>query len=516
MNIKEQFSGKQAVLNMAGQGIAFSVNMLLGFFLTPFIVKHIGSTANGFVGLSYNFTMYASLTVTALNSMAGRFIAMAYFQHKEEDVQKYYSSVFIANIVICLVLSIPAVGILVYLPSLIEIPSSLVLDVTVLFAFTFAQFAVIAIGSAYNNSAYVVNRIDLVSSRNIESKIICVVLIFLVFTCFVPRLWYLGCVYFLCGTYNVTRNYYIHKRIMPDVKIQRHYFELKKVKELVGSGIWNSISSLGGILLDQLDLLIIDMMISAEAMGIVSVAKVVPLCIAGLVCSLGATVAPSLTKCYAEKSFSQINDTILFNMRLMAALFCVPISFLAVFGSDFYHLWVPSLDAKQLWLFSIFMLAFAPIVLSLNPLLYVFTSADKVKINSLVTIGYAVLSLITMFYLLRITENTLLKIIIVIVTSKFFSVLQGLTFTVPYVSKLLSGRKNLFYRTILINFVPLLITAGVCYAIRLYFSLDNWFSLITVGLGTAFVGMITCGIFLFNKEEKCRVSNMIIAKIKLR
>ena len=516
MKLNARFSGRQTFLNMAGQGLAFSVNMLLGFFLTPFIVKHIGSTANGFVGLSHNFTMYASLVVTALNSMAGRFIAIAYFQHREKDVRKCYSSVFIANIVICLVLTLPAVWILVHLSAIVEVPSSLLSDVTILFAFTFAQFAVMTVGGVYNNSAYVANRIDLVSSRNIESKILCVVLIILLFSCFAPRLWYLGLVYFVCGCYNVLRNYYIHRKLMPEVKIRRRYFELGKVKELVASGIWNSVSSLGGILLDQLDLLIINMMISADAMGIVSVAKVIPLCIICLVCSLGSTIAPSLTKWYAEENFGKINETLFFNMRLLAALFCVPIVFLAVFGGDFYRLWVPSMDARSLWLLSLFMLALTPITLSLNPLLYVFTSANKVRTNSLVTIGYAVLSLLTMFLLLQFTEDTLLKMTIVVVTSKFFSALQGVTFTIPYVARLLSTGKMLFFRTMLTAFVPLLLTAGFCWLIRCSFPLNNWISLIGAGLMTTVAGLLCSGLLLFNREEKQRVVNMIAARLPLR
>ena len=46
---------KQMYINLIAQTIAYAVNLGISFFLTPYIVNHIGVEANGFVGLANNF-----------------------------------------------------------------------------------------------------------------------------------------------------------------------------------------------------------------------------------------------------------------------------------------------------------------------------------------------------------------------------------------------------------------------------------------------------------------------------
>lgn len=58
----------------------FAVNMGIGFAITPFIVSRVGAEAYGFAGLANTMVGYATLFTIALNSVAGRFITVAYHQ----------------------------------------------------------------------------------------------------------------------------------------------------------------------------------------------------------------------------------------------------------------------------------------------------------------------------------------------------------------------------------------------------------------------------------------------------
>jgi len=510
-----KFGRRQSVLNMASQGIAFAFTLLLGFFLTPFVVKHIGSTANGFLALSANIMTYTSLIVIALNSMTGRFVAMAYFQHRVNDVKKYYSSVFIANVFVCLILTIPALMLFCHLSSIFHIPQDLIRDVTLLFVFTFIQFVIMQIGSVFNNSAYVANRLDLVASRNIESKLLSGILILLAFSFFTPHLWQLGLIHCLCAAYVVMRNYSIHRMVMPGIGVNFNYFEFGKIRELIASGAWNSVNVLGGILIDQLDLIIVNMFISAAAMGVVSVAKVLPFGCSGLICALASSVAPTLTKEYAEGNFNKISTTVNFNMRLMASFACIPVAFVAVWGGDFYRLWVPTMEARELWLISLAAFGIMPLLLSLTPMSFVFTSANKVKINSLVTIGYALLSLAVMLALLHLTDNVLIRMIIVVTIGRLFGILQGLTFTIPYISKMLSVNSTQLYLVLVKNVSVTVATIAVGIVFRCLFSAHNWWDLAIAVVFTATNGIIISWSFLFSKNEKIILINFLKTKLHL-
>ena len=218
-NKKSQFSAKQTSINMISQVIAFVINMAISFFLTPFIKSNLQTGAYGFVTLSANFISYATLITTAINSMAGRFIAVAYYKGDKEDVVKYYSSVIVANVVLCFLLSIPALFLIIFLPSIINVPSRLVQDVTALFILVFSHFFIDLIGSSFSNAGYVVNRLDMVAMRKTEATVLKGVLSFAIFALLIPRLWFVGVVQLACSIYNFFRNYQIYKSLCQKLEL---------------------------------------------------------------------------------------------------------------------------------------------------------------------------------------------------------------------------------------------------------------------------------------------------------
>ena len=106
-------------------------------FLTPYVVENVGAEAYGFVNLANNFVSYANLVSVALNSMAGTFITIKLHKNYEEEANKYFTSVVIANIFLAIITSTLAVFIVINLDKLINISPYLLKDVQVLWIFIF-------------------------------------------------------------------------------------------------------------------------------------------------------------------------------------------------------------------------------------------------------------------------------------------------------------------------------------------------------------------------------------------
>ena len=100
---------KKLVINLLSSVTVFAVNLIIGFYLSPYIVKNLGVEANGFISLANNFITYASLVTIALNSMSGRFITIAIHQEDYEKANKYYNAVFGGNLITAAILAVPAV-----------------------------------------------------------------------------------------------------------------------------------------------------------------------------------------------------------------------------------------------------------------------------------------------------------------------------------------------------------------------------------------------------------------------
>ena len=64
---------RRVAINMTAQLLAFAVNMLLGFILVPIIDRMIPNSY-GFTDIANKFVQAAQIVVSALNTMASRFI----------------------------------------------------------------------------------------------------------------------------------------------------------------------------------------------------------------------------------------------------------------------------------------------------------------------------------------------------------------------------------------------------------------------------------------------------------
>lgn len=510
--MSEASSAKRLSINIIAQLIAFVVNIGIGFFLTPYIIKTVGGTAYGFVGLANNFVSYIQILTTALNSMAGRFIAISYYKEDYENVKKYYTSVFFANLFLSLVISIPCTLLLVFLNKVVDVPSSILFDVRILWALIFGAMLVSVIGSIFVAATYVKNRLELVSLRNIESHILRAVILIGAFSLFLPKVWYVGLATFISGVYVIFVNMYYTKKLMPMVKIRKKYFDFSKIKELVSAGVWNSVSKLGNVLSTGLDLLITNLFVGADPMGIVAISKTIPTYIQSLFVTVASVFAPQLTISYAKDDNDGMKSQLLFATKLMALFASVPVSFVIVFGKSFYQLWTPTQDAGTLAMLTIITVLEYPISLVVYPLENIFATLNKVKILSIITIITALCSCGSVFVLLQFTDNIYFKLLIVVGVSTFFNIIKNGIVVPVFCSKLLDIKLGCFGKVILKSVVSTAIITLIVYAISLLVTVNSWIKLIFAVLCVAFFGLFLNYIFILSKEEKKALLKMILKK----
>lgn len=514
MEVKNTRSkNQQLMINIVAQLLSFGVNIGIGFFLTPYIIKTVGSTAYGFVGLANNFVSYVQILTIALNSMAGRFIAISYYKNKMEDVKKYYTSVLFANLLIALVLSVPITLVLIYLDKLVNVPVELVLDVRILWALLFGTMLISIIGSIFNNAAYVKNRLELVSLRTIESNIIKATLLLGTFSLLNPKIWYVGFTSLVCALYVICINMYYTKKLLPFVEIRKKYFDFGKIKELVISGIWNSISQLGSILSTGLDLLITNLFVGAGPMGIVSISKTIPTYVQSLFITVSSVFAPQLTISYAQDDSEDVKRQLSMAMKIMGLFASIPIAIIVAYGTDFYRLWTPTQDAKVLMLLTSAAVLEYPVSLLVYPLENVFATTNKVKISSLTTICCSLCSCITVFMLVPRVNGDFGKMLVVVGVSCFYNLIKNTIFIPQFCARILGIKPSLFYGIIGKSVFSTLILVVIALFIKSKYIAGSWFGLFLVACCIAGVGLLINIIFLLNKQDRSVLWGNIKRKI---
>lgn len=500
MSTKFIFSEKiQTGINIFTGIMVMVVNLGISFFLSPYIVDTLGEEANGFTQLANNFVTYASLLTTAFNSMASRFISISYHKGETKKVEQYYASTLLCNIVMVLLL-VPIAGYIVWnLENVINIESATIGDVKILFACVFMNFFIGLISSVFSISMYVKNRWYIHNLIELFKNITKAVALFVVYALMPPRIFYSSTVVVTLSFFVILFNRHFHKKLLPELKIHFSDFSLQAIREMITSGIWNTINQCGNLLMTGLDLLVTNLFISPGAMGVLSVAKTVPAAITGLASTLNSNLSPALTISVAKGNKEEILRTLRSGMKISSILVTIPYMVFCAFGVEFYSLWMPSLDAKMLTILSF--LSCMVLVPWAGPqvLNNIFTATNRLKMNTITFLTAGLLNVGIVYLLLRYTD---IGIIAVAGTSSVISILRCILIIGPYIAHLLELKWWTFYRDAAISVLCCAINFTLSRIVHIFIKGSSWMSLIVAVVISAILCLGADAIIVLSKKER--------------
>ncbi len=510
-------NGKQMSINVIASIISFSVTLGISFFLTPHLVKTLGTEAFGFIGLANNFVQYATVVTAALNSMSGRFISIAYHRGDKDKASRLFNSVLVADLVIAGVLLVIATVTVLFIDVLLDIPPHLVTSVKITFALTFLTFIISVITAIFTTATYVKNMLFINSIRDIISNLLKVSIIVGLFVFLPAKLYYISCATLASGIFLLIANVNVKRKILPDVEIDIKKFEFGLVKILVAAGVWMSLAQLSTVLLSGLDLLICNLTIGAAMMGILSIAKTVPMSFASLIALLGNVFAPHYTILYAKNDIAGLVKEVKFTSKILSFIMTVPIAGFIVFGLDFYKLWQPTKTGDELIMIQIISL--------LTCLQYLFTAhtqcltmlnsvCNKMKLPVFVALGVGVLSTAIVLVLVNVFSLGNYAVYAIAGVSSLLMTLRSIVFIPLYSAHLLKQNKFTFYPSIFRGWLTFGVTFGLFMLIHMFVHINSWISLILVCAAAGIVGYAISLFVLFNKDEINKLFLKIKNKIK--
>lgn len=490
---------QQTVINIVAGVLNMLVTTLISFVLSPYIVATLGVEANGFVGLANNFINYVSLASTALNSMGSRFMMMAYYNDEYDRFQRYYSTLLFANLGLATAFGILGAVCVWKLEYMIVIPYAIVADVKMLFAILFANYVLTTMVTVWSTAPFIKNRLYLNSIANMGSAAVRGLMILGLFLCLKPSVSFLGVATLVSGTVTHLLQWGYKHALFPRLKAKRKDFSWAAIWEMLSSGIWNTVSCLGLILTNGVDLLVTNLFISATAMGTLSVAQTMPIFVNTLNETIANAFAPSLIIDYAQEKLDNLVNTIRQSSKIISLICSLPLGFLLIYGEEFYRLWQPTQDAHLLYILSVIIIFGRVFFTGMQPLFSVFTVVNKVKQHSLVIITNGVISVSLMYLLLQYTQ---LGIYAVAGTSVICCFVKNICFVIPFSAKYLGLKATAFYPVLLPSVSCTLILMLWGSFMKLFLQPDNWVSLILTGALFASIGLCLISYIILDKKER--------------
>ena len=490
---------RQFAVNTIATALNLVIQFGINFFLTSYLVRTVGSTTFGFWGLANSIVNYALIVTTALNSMAARYIGIDYHRGNMPKASGYFSSVFVADLLFALIILLPSCIAIHYIDRLISVPADIVTEVKTLFYIVFFNMCCNVVFAVFGCVFIIKNRLDLSSVITIISNIIKATILILLYWLLRPSIVYLGTAT-LCATILIAISGIIFtRRLTPEVKLNYHYSSFKSVKTIVASGVWNSLNQLSIVLLQGLDLLIANLFVSAAAMGLISVAVMIPGVISTCIFTLANVFTPRFLELYSLDKFDDLFHELKNSIKFLTIISCIPIGFLVAFGLPFYKLWTPTTDVKTVYYLSILVLLPLFSGGAISSTNYLYTVADKVKWQAMALILTGVMNVTIVFILLKTTN---LGIYAIVGVSAVMGFIRNIFFNAPLGAYCVHRKYTALWPEMFKSYICLMICIGVGMVVNHFFDLESWPRLILIGGATAIVTTYFISLLLLTASQR--------------
>lgn len=498
---------KATLINIIAALISLGVQVIISFWLSPFVVGRLGEEAYGFINLANNFVSYASLVSVAINSMACRYISVEYNSGNRENAKSYFCSVFVANCFLYGIILFVAIFIVWKLEYIVNISPSLISQVKLTFLLSFANMGASLIGTVYTAAAFTTEKMHYNSIVQIISNILKSILIFVLYSVLPAKIYYLSLATLAAGIVTFVGNFKITKILFDDFDIEKRYFNIGKLKILLKSGTWVLTSNISNLLLNGFDLLLSNWFISSVIMGRLSLAKQIPLALSNALGVFSNIFSSSLTKTFAIDGNNKLVGEANGQLKILAMLFTVPYAGIIVYGYSFLNLWLndTGYNANQLKeVYVLMILVLLDIIVStyMYSIHSIFIAIDKVKVYSIILLLSSEISIVTTIILVRYTS---LGVYAIAGTS---TVVLGFTHGVivpAYAAKLLDQPIWVFWKTELRSWGSLAILCLVFFATKDLMHFQNWPNFFVSILIAGLFGYILEFVLIFTKQDKKEV-----------
>ena len=486
VNVSKKQHSKNLIINI----LAFGVQFIISFYISPQIVGQIGASAYGFIGLANDFVSYGAIIATVFNSVAARFIAEAFFKKDYDTANYFFNSLIVVNIIISTVLSIISIVFVYNIDMILNVPKDLLSDVKLTFLLIFLSYIVSLLTLVFTTSTFITNRTDIQGIRNILQYIIRFILIIIFLNFFAIRIYWVALAILLSNSAVAILNIRLTKKLTPELVVDLKRYKKEYVIILAKAGCWMSLTSISTILLRGLDLTIANLFIGDYEMGLLSIARTIPNNITSVINTIAPLFTPMFLLWFTKGEVPRLVKSVKESINNMALILFVPITGIIVYSSDFYSLWQKSLNSDEIA--TITMLSSLTVIqayfnATTSTMAQISVVVNKLKIPVIVTLLCGVVSLVVEILMIKVFNMGLLSIV---VSTTVVIIIRYIFFNSIYVARCLNISPKEFLTTILRTWILIPVLLIVMISIKEAIPISSWGVFLIDAIMSAVAGYI--------------------------
>lgn len=489
-------------LNLISSIIVFVIQLLINFFLAPFILKTLGDEAYGFLGLTNSIVNYGYFITIAINSVAGRFVAYEYHRGNFLKANKIFSSVLIINFLFSVLICIISTLFILNLEYFINISNELKNDISLTFVVYFINFCLGLFNAILAIPPFVKNKIYLNSIRQAISTVIFALCILLFFYYLPPMIFYAAVSALIASIFVFISSLIIIKQLKANIIFKFKLFRFGLIIDLVKSGIWNSFHLISYTVIHGIDLYLCNIFINAASMGILSVSKAAIFILEAFVAMISSAFTPKFVELFSKQQIQNLIEEIKFSMKAEAFVALAPICVFIIVGEAFYQLWLPFKtheQIKEIYLLAIMGAGPSVIMACMYPLLNTNIVTNKLFRPAVANFIMSITILILQLIFLKFSDFGLKGVVL---TASLCMIAKVLLFDITNAAINLNLPKRTFWFAFIYNLIIFFVLLAIVFLLKEFFDIKTWYDFIVFCVFSVSFCYLISFLLIFNSAQK--------------
>lgn len=464
----------QFISNLSWNLLSLLVSIGVNIWMVPYIIKHIGIEAYGFVPLTQQIVNYFTIITIAVTSVLGRFMLLAISNGDNYRANEYFNSALVVALWIIGIVTILISLMTCYLNYLIVIPNELLWDVQLSFLLNAAVFLFSFLNSIFGVIFFVKNRLDYNSSISIFSQFIRAITIISLLTFLLPHIWHISFASIMASAVSSVVTIVAFKRMPSNISIKLSSYNVERLKELLSTGSWVSINWVGSILFLQIDLLVANWLVGPKISGEYAALLQFSIVLRMLSGSIASVFSPRLVSIYSTGDIEQLTKYAKQAVRITGFLMAVPIGIVCGLSQSLLYVWLGSSFVSLSWLLVLltFHLVFN---LAVQPLFALQTAMIHLKYPAIITIILGVVN-----FLVALLLGYHYGIWGIATAGAIVLTAKNIIFTPIYTAMKLRKSTNIFLKEIGYSVVIMVFVSAMTYSTHYIWHIDSWYKLMIV------------------------------------
>ena len=445
---------RRIVRNVSTNMLAVFISGIVGIWLIPYLIRHLGVEVYGMIPLVVSFTTYFNLFTMSISNTLRRFIAIHLGRDELEQSNLYFSSALYALVIVCGTLLIPVIVLSVSFSKIFQVPAGFETDTGWLFFFVASSSLITSVTSPFLISTFVTHRFDLRNGVRILGKFLQVIILVLCFKYLSPSLEYFGLSLLAMSFFVMGCSILLTRFLTPQLQVNRRLFNWGALREMRHMSVWITVNQVGELLYLSVSFIVINVFLGPEQVGRYGVIAQWVVLLVSLGVAISTVFTPIAYEYIARNDIGGVVRQTKRATKFVGMCLALPVGLLCGLSTPLLERWLGasfSVLSPLVWV----LVGPRVVTMAVIPMLSISKGMNKVRMPAIVTIAGGATSVVVSIILVLFTD---LGIYGVAMASMLCLVTMNVLFVPIYCAMIAGAPMSVFYKEMLPGVV---LAAGV-------------------------------------------------------